>query len=196
MGYRGTSRVVKVQTEDRCPQQTGENMLCDTLATVRNGKIPNEAIYRSLLGYFRPIFMDIQASPPHLQRTHFSKRLSMSIGTKIYERTQALATPNANLTCIFTHIDPFPPLRQVADPKPMDHPTLIAGQPVATAEPRAVQLSYGGCEIKEARLEIDRSRGQVGNPPHTHTSVVLESVPHIPPAVKYPATASALWVKL
>jgi hypothetical protein len=64
----------------------------------------------------------------------------------------------------------------------MDQPTLIAGQPVATAEPRAVHLPYLGSEIKEARLELNRSVGQVGNLLHAHTSLVLESVPYIPPA--------------
>ena len=177
-------------------------MLCRTIATARNTRIPNEAICRSLLGSFHPIFMNIHTSPPHLPRTHFPKRWPMSLGTKFAKRIQAFATPNANLNCIFIHIDPF--IRSATRPtfhKAMDYRMLIAGQPVASAEPRAVQLSYrgseiGNSEINVARLEIDRSRGHVGNLPHAHTSVVLESVPHIPPAAKYPATASALWVKL
>ena len=59
-------------------------MLCHTIATVQNGKIRNEAIYRSLLGSFHPVFMNIHASPPYLPRTHFSKPVHL-IWNKIGE---------------------------------------------------------------------------------------------------------------
>jgi hypothetical protein len=41
-------------------------MLCDGIATARDGKIRNEPIYRSLLHTFHPIFINIQASLPPL----------------------------------------------------------------------------------------------------------------------------------
>ena len=37
-------------------------MLCHGIATARNRKIRNEAIYRSLLRTFHPIFINIQAT--------------------------------------------------------------------------------------------------------------------------------------
>jgi hypothetical protein len=151
-------------------------MLCYTIATVRNGKIRNEPIHRSFLGYFHPVFINIQASPPRLRRTHFSKRLPLLFEKNFAERTQAFAILNAIFNCIFIYIDPFFPFaRRLTHHKAMDFPMLIA------AEPRPVQLSYGGSEIKEASLEVNRSRGQVGNLPHAHTSVVLESVPQSRP---------------
>jgi hypothetical protein len=194
MGYRGNLRRV-VQSPYRRPLPPGENMLCNTITTVRKGKIRNEPIRRSLLGSFNPVFMNIHASAPHLPRTHFSKRSPLSFATKFAKRTQAFATLNVNLNCIFINIDPFSRCaRRLTYPKAMDYPTLIAGQPLASAEPRAVQLSYDGSAIKEARLAIDRPR-QVGNLPQHHTSVVLESVPQSRPQPTQ-ATASALWVKL
>jgi hypothetical protein len=156
-------------------------MLCHTIATARNGKIRNEPIRRSILGSFHPVFMNIHASLPHLPRTHFSKHLPMSFRTNFAKRTQAFATSNADLNRIFIRIDPFFRCAgRLTYHEAMDAPMLIAGQPAATAEPRAVQLSYGGPEIKQARPAIDHT-GQVGNLPHTHTSVVLESVPQSRP---------------
>src|SRR5579859_2374901 len=165
-------------------------MLCYSIATVRNRKIRNEPIHRSLLGYCHPVFINIQDSPPRLQRTHLSKHLPMLFETKVAERTQAFAILNEIFNCIFIHIDPFSPFaRRLTHHKAMDFPMLIA------AEPRTVQLSYGGSEIKEGSLEVNRSRGQVGNLPHGQHVYIVRSVPQIPPAA-CPATASALWVKL
>src|ERR1700716_3856472 len=117
---------MKVHTEDRC-LNSAENMHCHTVATVRNRKIRNEPIPRSILSYFHPVLNNIQAPPPQPVRTHFSKRWPMPLGTNFPKRTQAFATKNANLNCLFIAIDPlFRRARRLTYHKAVEYPMLIA----------------------------------------------------------------------
>ena len=79
-------------------------MLCHGIATARNGKIRNEAIYRSLLGTFHPIFMNIQAS----YRISIEPILDVPLENKIFEMNLGFRTPSPNLDCIFIQIKPSP----------------------------------------------------------------------------------------
>jgi hypothetical protein len=151
-------------------------MLTHTIAAVRNRKIRNEPIYRTLLAHYNLAFMNIQASDRTSIEPISQKRMPTSSATNFAKRTQAFATPNANLHCIFIRINPFPICAtQRPYPKSMDHPMLIAGQPVTSAEPRPVHPSCDGSAIKGARLEAAPFAGQVGNLPHAHTSTTLEA---------------------
>jgi hypothetical protein len=78
-------------------------MLCHGIATARNGKIRNEAIYRSLLRTFHPIFMNIQAS----YRTFIEPILDVPLENKIFEMNLGFRTPNPNLDRIFIQIKPI-----------------------------------------------------------------------------------------
>ena len=51
-------------------------MLCRTIATVQNGKIRNEPIYRSLLRTFDPTFINIQVSSQPLIEPTFDVPLA------------------------------------------------------------------------------------------------------------------------
>jgi hypothetical protein len=86
-------------------------MLCHSIATARNGKIRNEAIYRSLHSTFHPIFMNIQAS----YRTFIEPILDVPLENKIFEMNPRFRTPNPNLDRIFIQIKPVSTLFQQPD---------------------------------------------------------------------------------
>jgi hypothetical protein len=95
---------------------------------------------------------------------------------KMREIPWLFATKNAKVNRIVIRIDPFPPRRQASGPitKPWTTQPTSPDKPVS---------------------KIDRSRGQVGNLSHGHTSEVLKAfrISHDGIAVASPLQ---LWVKL
>src|SRR5438552_2258189 len=70
MGYRVEWRKSNGSLNEYIALTQGEIMFCHCIATARNGKIRKEPIYRSCQHIFDLIFINIQASRPHLDRTH------------------------------------------------------------------------------------------------------------------------------
>jgi hypothetical protein len=79
-------------------------MLCHGIAQHEMEKCETNPFIAPRQRTFHPIIMNIQASPPHLKRTHL---LDVASENKIRDTNPSFRTLNSNLDCIFIQIESF-----------------------------------------------------------------------------------------